>query len=159
MRRKRLLHPVPPLALISCVALLPAMTAGATAERTIPFTDIISGASISATQSAFSVHDSFAGDGAGVQTTRLTESGGSDTTMIYYAHATNRSKDTFTIGAPDADGNAALTGKGSDISGTGRLAGVRSTFTFAGTVNVKTGSYKVRLKGVYRLAVFASLTR
>src|SRR5207245_1456288 len=108
------------------------------------------GNSISDTRDAFSAHDSLMGNGAGVQTVKLTPTGGTDTTIVYYGNATATSRDTFTIGQPDANGVAALTGSGHDVKGTGKLKGVTSTYTFSGTFDSKSGRFAVTLKGTYK---------
>jgi hypothetical protein len=126
-------------------------SAGAKGTRTIKFTDTVVGGSITDTKAAFSVHDSYMGDGAGVQTVTLNGTSGTDTTIVYYGDATATSKDTFTIGQADANGNAPLTGSGHDTHGTGKLKGLSSIYTFSGTVNLNTQRFTVKLKGTYKL--------
>jgi hypothetical protein len=131
------------------VMAIPAI-ASATGKRHIHFTSKVVGAGISANQSAFKIHDSHFGDGAGVQTIKVSGSGGTDTEITYYGNATARSKGTFTLGTPDANGIASLTGSGHDIGGTGKAAGLKSTYTYSGTFNTKTGVFKVKLVGTYK---------
>jgi hypothetical protein len=122
------------------VVAIPATAARTTpAHRNVHFTDIVDGAAISAKEAVLKVHDSVAGDGAGVQRiTSLAATGGTDVTTIYYRGATAVAHDTFTLSAPDADGIVTVTGTGKDVSGTGRFRHIRSTYTFTGTFDSKT---------------------
>jgi hypothetical protein len=97
----------------------------------------------------YKVHDSQFGDGAGVQTVRLTGSGGTDRETTYYRSATAKSMGRFTIGTPDANGIAPLTGSGHDVSGTGKAKGLRSTYTYRGTYNTKTSGFEITPTGAY----------
>lgn len=121
--------------------------AGAAKTKTFRFTDTITGAQISATASAFKVHDSRLGNGAGVQLVKLNGLSGTDSDTTYYGNASAKSHGSFTIGTPDANGIATLTGKGHDTSGTGKLKGFSSTYTYTGTFNTKTLVFNVLLKG------------
>lgn len=133
---------------VAAIALLPvASEAAAGPHKSIHFTTSVVGAGISATRSAFSVHDSIMGDGAGTQTLTFGGSGGSDSEITYYGTATARSKGTFTLGTPNADGVAALTGTGHDFSGTGKLKHLKSSYTYAGTYGTRTSVYRVTLTG------------
>ena len=136
----------------AALSLIPAAAIGKS-TRKVAFTNTASGASLSATRSALADHDSVFGNGAGVQTTKTAPSGtsGTDTTIVYYGNATLTSHDSFSIGQPDANGIAAVTGKGHDFKGTGKAKGVTSTYTFTGTFNTKTTVYTVKLKGTYTL--------
>jgi hypothetical protein len=127
------------------------MVALAAAKRHVHFTAKVVGAGISATQSTYKLHDSVFGNGAGVQTIKLnaTASGGTDTETTYYGNATAKSKGTFKLGAPDANGILTVTGSGHDVSGTGLAKGLKSTYTYSGTINSKTSVIKVTLKGAY----------
>ena len=146
--RKLLLITLPVLAV---AALAFGATAGAKGTRSVKFTDTVVGASISDTQSAMSLHDSRLGNGAAVQTIKVTASGGTDTTVAYFKSGSATSTDTFTIGQADANGNAPLTGTGKDVKGTGKLKGVTSTYTFSGTYNINTTRFTVKLTGTYKL--------
>lgn len=133
---------------VAAIAVLPGAS-GATAERhkNIHFTSVIVGAAISPTRSVFSVHDSIMGNGAGTQTLTFRASGGSDREITYYGTATARSTGSFTLGAPDANGIAALNGNGQDFAGTGKLKHLTSRYTYAGTYDTRTGLYRVTLRG------------
>jgi len=136
------------LATLALTATLPSASAAAAKKhRNVHFTEAIVGAAISADQSAFSLHDSIHGNGAGTQTITISGSGGSDREITYYGNATSTSKGTFTLGTPDANGIATLTGSGHDTSGTGKLKHIKSTYTYTGTYNTKTGVYNLALKG------------
>lgn len=125
--------------------------ASAAGNRQVRFTTKVSGAAISANQSAYKVHDSQFGDGAGVQTITVKGSGGTDSEITYYGNATARSKGTFRIGTPGANGVASLSGSGRDVSGTGKAKGLKSTYTYSGTYNTKTSVFHVTLTGTYTL--------
>jgi hypothetical protein len=129
---------------------IPATAARPTpAHRNVHFTDTVVGAAISAKEAVLKVHDSVAGDGAGVQRiTSLTPSGGTDVTTIYYRGATAVAHDTFTLSAPDANGIITVTGKGKDVSGTGRFRHLRSTYTFTGTFDSKTMISHTKVTGI-----------
>jgi hypothetical protein len=139
------------LAIIAVAGLSVPVIASAAGKRHIHFTSKIVGAGISASKAAYRIHDSHFGNGAGVQTITVKGSGGSDTEITYYGNATARSKGTFKLGTPDANGIAPLTGSGHDIGGTGRATGLRSSYTYSGTFNTKTSVFKVTLTGTYRL--------
>mgnify|MGYP003623144616 CR=1 FL=1 len=112
------------------------------------FTSTLVGAGISATEATFKVHDSVAGNGAGVQKiTSLTAKGGTSTATVYYGDATVVSRDTFTFGAPDAKGIIPLAGHGKDIRGTGKLKHLTSNYTFSGTFDPKTTIIHAALSG------------
>ena len=125
--------------------------ASAAGNRHVQFTTKVSGAGISATQATYKVHDSHFGDGAGVQTVTVKGSGGTDSEITYYGNAVARSKGTFKIGTPDANGVASLTGSGQDVSGTGKAKGLKSTYTYSGSYNTKTSVFNVTLRGTYTL--------
>lgn len=122
-------------------------TAGAAKNKTFHFTDTITGAQISATQAVFKVHDARLGNGAGVQTVAFSGTSGTDKEITYYGNASATSKGSFTLGTPDANGIATVTGKGHDVGGTGKLKGFTSTYSYSGTFNTKTLVYTVVLKG------------
>ena len=71
--------------------------------------------------------------------------------MTYYGNATARSKGTFKIGKPGANGIAKLTGAGRDIGGTGKAKGLKSTYTYSGTYKTMNGVFSVTLTGTYSL--------
>ncbi len=131
----------------AAVALPSAVAAPAMRHKHIHFTDTIVGAGISADRSVFSIHDSIHGSGAGTQTVTPSGSGGSDTEIVYYGNATASSRGTFTVGAPDANGIASLSGSGHDVGGTGILRHLSSSYTYAGTINTKTGVFRIILRG------------
>jgi hypothetical protein len=117
-------------------------------HRNVHFTDVVDGASLSATEAVLKVHDSVAGDGAAVQKiTSLSATAGTDVTHNYYKNASAVSHDSFTLSAPDADGVISVTGHGKDVSGTGLFRHIRSTYTFTGTFNTKTGINHTEVAG------------
>jgi hypothetical protein len=128
---------------------IPVAASAAGKQRHVHFTAQVVGAGVSATQSAYKIHDSHFGNGAGVQTVTTTASGGTDSEITYYGDATARSTGTFTVGTPDANGIAPVTGSGHDVGGTGKAKGLKSTYTYSGTLNTKTGVFEITLTGTY----------
>jgi hypothetical protein len=139
------------LAIVAVAGLSVPVVALAARKRHIHFTTKIVGAQISATQAVYKAHDSHFGNGAGVQTVKLTGLDGTDKEITYYGNAAARSKGTFKLGTPDAKGNATLTGSGHDVGGTGTAKRLRSTYTYRGTFNLNTGIFNVTLTGTYTL--------
>jgi hypothetical protein len=119
------------------------------AKNKVYFADKIVGAPISATVSVFQIHDSLFGDGAGFQTVRLNAAanGGTDVTKTYFASGSATSRERFSIGKPNAQDIAPLTGAGGDVEGTGSLKHIKSSYRFTGTVNLRTMAFTVRLTG------------
>lgn len=140
------------LAIIAIAGLSIPVIASAAGKRQIHFTTKVTGAPISANQATYKVHDSHFGDGAGVQTVTVKGSGGTDTETTYYGNASARSRGKFKIGTPNANGIAPLTGSGHDIGGTGRAKGLKSSYTYRGTYDTKTGQFTVTLAGTYTLS-------
>ena len=137
------------IALAGIAALSVPVVASAAAKRHVRFTSTIAGSGISNAESAFKVHDSVFGNGAGVQIIKVKGAVLSDSEIIYYGNASAKSKGTFKLGTPDANGIAALTGSGHDIGGTGKAKGLSSTYTYTGTYNTKTTRFTVKLTGTY----------
>lgn len=102
--------------LVALAALaIPAIAASSgRAHKHVHFTEHITGAGVSATQSVFKVQDSVAGNGAGTQIATLnsTATGGTDKETTYYGDASATSHGTSTLGAPNAQGVATFTGSG-----------------------------------------------
>lgn len=117
------------------------------ASHTIKVTQTITGAQISSTQAVFKVHNSYFGNGAGVQTLKIKGSKVTERAITYYAHGTGTAVGTTKIGPADAQGISTLTGSGHSIGGTGALAGVKFTFTVKGTFNTKTLVYHAHVTG------------
>jgi hypothetical protein len=132
---------------VGLTAVLLTGAAGATSTKTFHFTETITGAQISATQTVFKLHDSRLGDGAGVQTVKVSGLGGTDSEVTYYSDASSKSHGSFKVGMPDAAGVSTITGQGHDIRGTGALKGFKATYTYTGTFNTKTLVYTTVLKG------------
>jgi hypothetical protein len=135
---------------LSAVALAASVlpgAAGAAKKNSFHFTDTITGAQISATEAVFKTHDSRVGNGAGVQIVTLNGLSGTDAEISYYGNASAKSHGSFKLGVPDANGISKLTGQGRDTSGTGKLRGFTSTYTYTGTFNTKTLVFNVVLKG------------
>jgi hypothetical protein len=124
-----------------------AATAGAAKAPTFHFVDAVTGAQISATQAVFKVHDSRLGDGAGVQTVKVSGLAGTDREITYYVDGSATSTGSFKLSAPDANGVSTLSGQGHDTGGTGKLKGFKSTYKYTGTFNTKTFVYSATLKG------------
>jgi hypothetical protein len=149
------------VAIVAITGLLLPAAASAGRKRHIHFTSTVVGNSISSTQAVFKLHDSYFGNGAGSQHVEITgvehngphifAINGTDTEITYYGNATAKSTGTYRIGAADANGVATLTGSGHDVRGTGRARGLRSSYTYSGTINMNTGLFKVTLTGTYTL--------
>lgn len=76
---------------------------------------------------AYEAKDSVNGAGAAIQRTTVSGTGfpltGTDTITTYFGNGIQRSTDTFTLAAPDANGISAIAGSGKCISGTGAHKG------------------------------------
>lgn len=135
-------------AVVAAALTAPALAASGPTHVNVHFTETLTGASISATESTYKVHDSVAGNGAAVQRiTNLSANGGTSITKVYYGNAIATSRDTFTLSSPDANGIITITGRGHDVSGTGKLKRIKSTYTFTGTYDSKTTIVHTTLKG------------
>ena len=101
----------------------------------------ISGSGLTAVD-AYQVKDSVNGAGAAIQKSTIAGNAfpltGTDTLVTYFANGTEKSKDTFTLAAPDANGISAITGSGKCVSGTGAHKNVKCSYTFTGTFDSKT---------------------
>jgi hypothetical protein len=137
------------IAAAAACALTAVPAAAAAAKNKVHFTDRIAGAAVSPTVSAFMIHDSVFGDGAGVQTVKLAAAGnrGTDVSRTYFPGGSATSHERFSIGKANAQGIARLTGTGHDVKGTGKLKHIKSSYRFSGTVNVKTMAFNIRLTG------------
>jgi hypothetical protein len=130
---------------------------GASAATKKPFTQDLVGAQIGGTAIksvfAYSVKDSASGEGAGVQHTNVSGTGfpltGTDTSVFYFTHGLQRTKDSFSLAAPDANGISAVTGKGTCTTGTGAFKTQKCSYTFTGTYDTKTTVAKIKVKGTY----------
>ena len=137
------------IAIAGIAALCVPVVASAATQRHVHFTSTVVGGGISAAESAYKVHDSVFGNGAGVQSIKMSGGVLADSEITYYGDASAKSKGTFKLGTPDANGIASLTGSGHDISGTGKAKGLKSTYTYTGTYNTKTTRFEVKLTGTY----------
>lgn len=129
------------LAALALAVAIPA-SAGA-APKLKHFTLHLIGAPVSSTQNVYAVQDSRHGPGAAVQTITVNGSSGTDTFAVYYKNGSVITHDTFTLGAPDANGIVSITGHGSSVGKSGALKGARATYTFTGTDNSKTNVIQV----------------
>ena len=142
----------------ACMLLVAAgVSFSANAARRIPFHQTDTGAQISGSATAgtfaYKVSDSVDGTGAAVQVFTVdvskTPLTGSDKTTSYFANGVSRSVDTFTIGAPDANGISAINGSGHCTGGTGAHRNEKCSYTFSGTYDSKTSRAVVKSKGTY----------
>jgi hypothetical protein len=140
-------------AALGALLVVPTTVPAATKHRKIHFTTTLTGAATDATHNVYAGHDSYGGAGAGAQTITINATGtaGTDSEITYYANGSARSNGTYTLGMPDANGIAALTGAGHDTGGTGKFKGVKSTYTYTGTLNTKTGVFTAKLTGIYTI--------
>lgn len=121
--------------------------AGAVKPKAFRFTETLTGAQISGTEAVFKIRDSRIGRGAGDQIVKVSGLGGTDTETTYYRDASAKSNGSFKLGAPDGNGISKLTGTGHDTSGTGKLKGFKSTYSYTGTFNTKTLVFSAVLTG------------
>lgn len=137
------------VALAIAALAIPALASrGAAIHKNVHFTGTTHCASISKTQSVCKTHDSVMGDGAQVQTaTGRTAKGLTTTEVTYFGNAKAVSKSTTTLGKPDSQGMLPFTGSGHDIRGTGKLRGLRSSYTYRGVYDPKTTIVHVKVKG------------
>ena len=126
-------------AVLGALALAVAMPASAgAAAKQKHFTLMVIGAPVSSTENVYAVQDSRHGAGAAVQIVSINGTSGTDTITLYYKNGSVVGHNTFTIGAPDANGIIAITGHGTAAGKTGALKGAKWTYTFTGTLNSKT---------------------
>lgn len=131
-------------------------SAGAAAKaKQRSFTQTFVGGQISGTavagEQAYKFKDSLSGKGAAIQAYKISGTAfpfsGTDTTTLYFGTGVVITKDTFTLGAPDAAGISAITGKGKCTGGSGKFKALKCTYTFTGTYDTKTTISKVTVKG------------
>jgi len=120
------------------------VTGSAVAAKTRAFTLTQLGAQIiqrgTSFQAVYKVTSSLDGSGASVQVGKVKGTAfplsGSDTTTTYFANGVSKTKNTFTLGTPNAEGISALTGTGKCVGGgTGVHKHEQCTYTFKGTYN------------------------
>jgi hypothetical protein len=142
--------------LVGLVVAVSFASAGAAATKHArAFTQTDLGAQISMNgtsfQTAYKVTDSLDGSGASVQTGKVSGTAfplsGSDSDIAYFANGVGRTKDTFKLGTPDANGISAITGHGKCVGGTGIHKTEKCSYSFTGTYNTKTTIAKVKVTG------------
>jgi hypothetical protein len=120
-------------------------------SRSVTFTETDTGAQISQngsmSVSVSAYTNSLDGDGAAVFTTTLNGNSGTDTVIAYQANGVGRFKDTFTVGAPDANGVVPITGSGTCTGGTGVHRHEKCSYTYTGTDDPKTTVFHVKTTG------------
>jgi hypothetical protein len=115
------------------------------------FTETLTGATISADQSAYKVTSSLDGAGAAIQ--HMTVIGtkyplrGTLTQTDYFADGVSKAKGTFTLGALFENGLSTITGHGQCLGGTRVHRNEKCTFFFRGTYNSKTTIAVVQVIG------------
>lgn len=130
------------------VAALPTYAGSGPTHKNVHFTETIDLASLSASQDVYAIHDSVAGDGAGVSINHYSSAtAATDVATTYYRGGTTRAKDTYTLSAPDPDGIITISGTGHDVGGTGRFKHLRSTYTITGTYDTKANVGHFTVKG------------
>jgi hypothetical protein len=111
----------------------------------------LTGATISANESALKVVSSLDGTGAALQHVSVTGKtfplSGKLTETIYFADGVAKAKGTFKLSALDANAISTITGSGKCVSGTRVHKAEKCTFTFTGTYNSKTTITKVKVIG------------
>jgi hypothetical protein len=124
---------------------------GAAAAKDKPFTETITGAQISqngsTSVSVWSGKNSVEGDGAGVVTITLNGNEATGSGTQYWASGAAKFTETFTLGAPAADGTIPYTGSGKCAGGTGVHKHEKCSFTFDGSVNPTTTVFNSNVTG------------
>jgi hypothetical protein len=118
--------------------------------RTVGWTQTGTGALINQNGSTLivsAVHNSIDGDGAVVATLTLNGNGGTDTAVRYQANGVGRFEETFSNGAPDANGVMPFTGSGKCTGGTGVHKNEKCSYTTTGTYNPNTSVVSFNITG------------
>jgi hypothetical protein len=119
--------------------------------KTVSFTETITGAQISQTGSTlvsvWSDKNSVEGDGAGVITITLNGNNATGSGTQYWASGAAKFTETFTLGAPGADGTIPYTGTGECAGGTGVHKHEKCSFTFDGSLNPTTTVFNSNVTG------------
>ena len=101
----------------------------------------------------FKVTNPLNGTGAGIQDGSITGTNfpisGKSTVTDYFADGVQNLKETFTLGAPNANGISTLAGNGKCVSGTGVHKKQKCTYTFTGTDNFNKNIFSVKVTGTY----------
>jgi hypothetical protein len=131
--------------------LLDLVEAGAPLQaRTTTWTQSGTGALINrngSTLAVAAVTNSLDGDGAVVSKVTLNGSGGTDTAVRYQANGVGTFKETFTNGAPDANGVIPYTGRGTCTGGTGVHRREKCSYSFTGSYDPKTSVVSFTITG------------
>jgi hypothetical protein len=122
------------------------------------FTETSTGALISikglSFEGVFKVTSSADGTGAGIEDGSVTASAfplsGKNTLAEYFADGVQKLKETYKLGAPNANGTSTITGSGKCVGGTGVHKKEKCTYTVTGTTNSKTNVDTVKVTGTYR---------
>jgi hypothetical protein len=121
------------------------------AAKDKPFTETITGAQISqsgsTSVSVWTDKNSIEGAGAGVVTITLNGNEATGSGTQYWASGAAKFTETFTLGAPAADGTIAYTGRGKCAGGTGVHKHEKCDFTFDGSVNPTTTVFNSSVTG------------
>jgi hypothetical protein len=157
---KRRAARVTAIAAVAAATLAMAAAAGAPATavattrdkpKTVSFTETITGAQISqngsTSVSVWSDTNSVEGDGAGVVTITLNGNEATGNGTQYWASGAAKFTETFTLGAPAADGTIPYTGSGKCAGGTGVHKHEKCSFTFDGSVNPTTTVFTSNVTG------------
>jgi hypothetical protein len=121
------------------------------------FTENVTGAHIGMTghsfENAYKVTSPLDGTGAGIEEGLITattpSTSGTSTLTDYFADGVQTLKETFTLGAPNANSISTLTGNGRCLGGIGIHKMQKCTYTFTGTDNEKTTVYTFKVTGTY----------
>jgi hypothetical protein len=137
------------------LVILTGLSAYAVAAPTGPtkhaFTETLTGATISANESAYKVVSSLDGTGAAIQHVSLSGTtfplSGKLTETTYFADGVAKAKGTFKLSALFENGLSTITGSGKCVGGTRVHKKATCTFTFKGTYNSKTTIAVVQVIG------------
>jgi hypothetical protein len=119
--------------------------------RTVPWTQSGIGANINQSGSMLvvaSVKNSVDGDGAVVSTVTLNGNSGTDKATRYQANGVQNFEETFTLGAPDANGLIPYEGSGKCTGpGTGVHKNEKCSYTYSGSLDPTTNQVKFDITG------------
>lgn len=143
------------VAAVAAAGLVMAAGAGAagspTKTRTVSWTQTGVGANVSQNGSLLlvaSVKNSLDGEGATVAAVTLNGNNGTNTATRYMANGVQKFEETFTLGAPDANGLTPITGSGKCTGpGTGVHKNEKCSYTYTGALNPTTAAVEFNITG------------
>jgi len=95
----------------------------------------------------YAIKNSVDGEGATVST--LDTNAGTIDSTRYTAGGVLTGKETFTLGAPDANGMVPVSGSGKRTGGKGAFKNNKCSYTFTGTLNPQTTVVTFQITGTF----------